>query len=252
VETFDSATALDRFRHGVYNRDDVIITQTQWPGDPATTTRTIHRNAPDESFYVCEAVNGDVTKGHVMVSIGDTSGYSIAWFKPSQTFNGQTTVSWDVNVTYLGTTRQWWEMIITPVSAPDLQCDEFNTACGLGTGGYAAGTVELDVDHFTANGVSHDPWSWQNYCFQNQNIDPEGCASKAIRRTFTMTDNRNGTITTTISGVNRTFTYPGQFPTGDWKVVFKAHAYTPTKGDGSGCGGPCPGYTWHLDNLIVR
>ena len=56
-----------------------------------------------------------------MTSVGDTSGYSIAWFSPKQTFQaGATTqVSFDVNVTDLGN-RQWWEVSLVPVGTPFL------------------------------------------------------------------------------------------------------------------------------------
>jgi hypothetical protein len=74
--------------------------------------------------------------------------------------------------------------------------------------------------------------------------DPEGAASKAIRRPFSMTDNRNGTITVNYGGL-RTFTVPGTFPA-EFAVVFKDHNYTPDKD------GIPVGYTWHWDNIIIR
>ena len=76
-------------------------------------------------------------------------------------------------------------------------------------------------------------------------LDPEGCASKAIRRTFSITDNRNGTVTVNYGGV-KTFTVPGSFPAGGFDVVFKDHNYTPDKD------GKPVGHTWHWDNIVVR
>ena len=43
-------------------------------------------------------------------------GYSVLWFAPNQTFNGQRKVSWDVNVTDLKP-RQWFEVAIIPAVA---------------------------------------------------------------------------------------------------------------------------------------
>ena len=76
-------------------------------------------------------------------------------------------------------------------------------------------------------------------------FDPEACTSKAIRRPFSITDNRNGTITVSYAGF-ATYTVPGSFPAGGFNVVFKDHNYTPDK-DGAPVG-----YTWHWDNIIVK
>jgi hypothetical protein len=113
VETFDDNRGLERFDHGIYHRDGVMIAQTSWSGDhdaacgPPETQRDVRRDVVDESFYLC--------RDHLMTSIGDTSGYSTGWFSPKQTFLGATEVSWDVNVTDLGV-RQWWEVAIVPAS----------------------------------------------------------------------------------------------------------------------------------------
>jgi hypothetical protein len=244
VEAFTGNTGLDRFETGMFHRDEVLVAQTEWSGDhdmncgSPDTQRLIHRDAPSESFFMC--------KDHLMTSVGDTSGYSIAWFKPRQTFNGATMVSWDVNVTFLGS-RQWWEVMIVPADAPDLACSIDLTACGLEELGYPAGAIVVNTDSIYADGVNHDPWpEWHNYCFGDFIIDPEGCDSKALRRTFTVTDNLDGTITVAMPGIGEAFTYPGSFPTGDWKVVFKDHNYTPDKD------GIPVGHTWHWDSIIVR
>jgi hypothetical protein len=240
VETFDGNSGLERFRHAVYHRDDFLVAQTQWEGDhdvamcgdPHTTSRTVHRANPDESFYVCN--------NHLMTSVGDTSGYSIAWFSPDQTFNEQTRVSWDVNVTNLGF-RQWWEVVIVPVAAPDLSCHEV-FPCGLPQVGYPDDTVMLNNNRAWIDGADLDPWWPSDYCSPSP-VDPEGCTSKAIRRSFSIVDNLNGTITFTINGA--AFTYPGVFPSGDWKVVFKDHNYTPDKD------GVPVGHTWHWDSIAI-
>ncbi len=88
-----------KFRHGLWRRDDTLIDQTEWPADHSLTCstpdqkRTVHRSNPDESFYECAK--------HLMMSEGDTSGYSIAWVSPNQTFSmsGAASVCWEVNLT---------------------------------------------------------------------------------------------------------------------------------------------------------
>ena len=109
---------------------------------------------------------------------------------------------------------------------------------------YPAGSVVVGIGpdvNVSTNGINRNVAQHTSRC----SFDPEGCASKAIRRPFSMTDNRNGTITVNYGGV-RTFTVPGSFPAGGFVVVFKDHNYTPDKD------GLPVGYTWHWDNIIVR
>jgi hypothetical protein len=256
IETFSSPTSFDRFEHGLSHRDDFLVSQTEWQGDhsdlgngncgnPVSTSRTVHRSHPEESFYLCTSVDGDASKAHLMTSVGDTSGYSIAWFKPKQTFSNKTTVSFDVNATYLGT-RQWWEVMITPVSGPDLACAPGFTACGIDPTGYPDDAITLRADIIHIDGTEIDIWGITNYCYGVLPADPEGCNSRTIRRPFVLTDNKNGTITLSMPAINQSFTYPGRFPPGEWKVVFKDHNYTPDKD------GIPVGYTWHWDNIQIK
>jgi hypothetical protein len=246
LETFTGNTGLNRFDTGVYHRDDFLVAQTTWAGDhdmncgDPTTQRTIHRSNPSEAFYLC--------RDHLMTSIGDTSGYSIAWFAPKQTFSAANTtqVSFDVNVTDLGA-RQWWEVSIVPVGAPFLATIDWvaNTA-GIDT--YDPKSVVVgngpygNDGNIVTQGVSRKPLGYGHVCGVGA-ADPQGCDSKAIRRTFTITDNRNGTITFDYLGGR--YTYPGQFPD-SFRVYFKDHNYTPDKD------GVPAGHTWHWDNISVR
>ncbi|MDW3214177.1 MAG: hypothetical protein R8G01_09290 [Ilumatobacteraceae bacterium] len=242
-EDFTGNTGMDNFDTGMFHRDDVLVANTQWYGDHDTncgdpsTQRLIHRDRPDESFYMC--------RDHMMTSVGDTSGYSIAWFAPKQTFEAgtHTSVSWDVNVTDLGN-RQWWEVSIVPVGTPFLASID-----------WMADTAEIDYydrrsivvgkgpfgndGNIYTQGVDRDPLGYSHVC----GADPEGCDSKAIRRTFTITDNRNGTVTVDYLGDR--YTYPGEFPD-EFKVYFKDHSYTPDK-DGTPAG-----HTWHWDTISVK
>ena len=57
-----------------------------------------------------------------MTSVGDTSGYSVAWFSPKQTFASVRQVCWDVNLTNLGN-RQWWKVAVVSTSGPDIMSE---------------------------------------------------------------------------------------------------------------------------------
>jgi hypothetical protein len=248
VEAFTGNTGLDRFRTGVYHRNLAVGYASghggSWTGDhdlscgSPDTQRPLRSSASDtnvdEIFYNC--------KDHMMSSMGDVDGYSVAWFSPNQTFNGQDRVAWDVNVTNL-LNRQWWEVAIIPAGAPRVTAIDWlaNTA---ELPSYPAGSVIVGLGpfggdiHIHSNGSDRNP-EWQKIC----GLDPEGCASKAIRRTWSVTDNHNGTITVRFG--DRSYTVPGSFPSGDFEVVFKDHNYTPDK-DGTPVG-----HTWHWDNIIV-
>jgi hypothetical protein len=244
-EGFDGNTGLDRFDTGMYHRDDVLVADTSWSGDhdlscgDPSTQRTIRRDRPSESFYLC--------RDHLMTSVGDTSGYSIAWFAPKETFHGgsHTKVSFDVNVTDLGA-RQWWEVSIVPVGSPYLATIDWvaetaniatydDRSVVVGTGPYG------NDGNIVTEGDRRDPLGHGHVCGGGA-ADPEGCESKAIRRPFSITDNRNGTISFDFLGER--YTYAGEFPS-DFKVYFKDHNYTPDK-DGTPVG-----HTWHWDNISV-
>jgi hypothetical protein len=251
VETFDGNTGFGRFDWGIYHRDEFLVAQKSWSADhdlncgSPDTQRTVIRDNPQTSFYTC--------RDHLMTSIGDTAGYSTGWFSPKQSFTGATQVSWDVNVTDLGA-RQWWEVMLVPTSFNSgvASCPQCAVAGLLapdpsGLPAYPRGSIVVGNGPFgrdinvSTDGVNRNVAQYQSIC----SIDPAGCASKAIRRTFSIADNRNGTITVNYGGM-RTYTVPGSFPTGGFKVVLKDHSYTPNKD------GRPVGYTWHWDSIIVR
>ena len=249
VETFDGNAGLDRFATDVFHRDDVLVARTSWSADHdlacggPDTQRTVQRSRPDESFYVC--------RDHIMTSVGDTSGYSIAWFSPDADGDGRPDVfsaadtdlvSWDVNVTDLGA-RQWWEVVLVAEGTPFLT-----------TIGWVAETAEIEPYHpdtiavgkgpygddgnIFSGGVSQDPLGWSHMSAE----DPEGAGSKAIRRPFSMRDNNDGTITFDFLG--KQYTYGGSFPD-RFEVYFKDHNYTPDKD------GVPIGHTWHWDSISI-
>lgn len=256
VETFDGNSGLDRFVTGVHHRDDFAWTDS-WSADhdmncgsPATQ-RVVHRDHPEESFYLCA--------DHLMTSMGDASSYTVAWFEPDadgdgvgDVFNRDTvdTVSFDVNVTDLGQ-RQWWEVVIVPAGyqsgfddCPHCAVHWSVSPSPSNLPAYpsrtsALGSGPLGNDGMlVADGDGLDPLGW---CHINDCVDPEGAESKMIRRSFSMHDNGDGTLTFEFFG---TRTYPGSFPD-EFRVVFKDHNYTPSKD------GEPAGFTWHWDTIAI-
>ena len=246
-EDFTGNVGLEHFETGVYHRDEVLVSSTEWSadhdadcGDPSTQ-RPVHRDEPDEAFYLC--------RDHLMTSVGDTSGYSIAWFSPRKVFHAgsDTVISFDVNVTDLGK-RQWWEVSVVPVGAPFLATVDW-IAQVAHIDAYADGSIVVGngpyggtASNIVTEGQQRNPLDWRHVC-GDLGVDPEGCASKAIRRTFTITDNLDGTVTFDYLGMQ--YTYPGEFPE-DFEVYFKDHTYTPDKD------GVPAGYTWHWDTISIH
>jgi hypothetical protein len=267
VVSFDGNVGLDRFDYGLWHRDDHLVSYQSWTGDHDTncgspdTQRPIRRDRWQDSFYMC--------KDHMMTSVGETSGYSLAWFTPKQSFTDETKVSWDVNVTDLGG-RQWWEVMIYPESDGDRYSIAAESVDGTeclvcttedwiaktanilpyGPGSIVVGTgpAALEDPHIHFDGGENLYTGGTKICSAGKATwfrDSGACDSKKTRLTFSMTDNQNGTITVNYGGAF-TQTITGSFPNEPWRVVFKDHNYTPDK-DGTPIG-----HTWHWDNIIVR
>jgi hypothetical protein len=276
VVTFDGNAGGERLRQGVYHRD--IGSQElgsapviwgdgnafhggSWTGDHdmACGDPTTQRPLKSESFSGSAATNWKrpvdfhltevqyACRDHWMTSMGQTDAYSILWFAPNQRFSraGQRTVSWDVNVTDLGD-RQWWEVSIVPVGGKFLATVDW-MADTAGIDAYDSRSVIIgngplgNTVNITTEGDSQYT-GWRPVCGQSA-LGGGDCASKANRRTFSITDNGNGTLTVNYGGYF-TQTVPGQFPD-QFEVYFKAHNYTPDKD------GKPAGYTWHWDNIII-
>jgi hypothetical protein len=257
VETFDGNRGMRRFDFGVWHRDDVLVANRSWPGDhdlecgTPDTQRVIERSDWRRSFYTC--------RDHLMSSVGDTSGYSIAYFRPRRTFTrgDVTTVSWDVNSTYLGS-RQWWEVMIQPAgstlhdaakqsvdgTACDGACTTVDWLAGVfGLAPYGSEDIVVGSGPFGQDTPRYrgEALTSQHLCGDDA-LDPEGCREKHIRRTWSVTDNMDGTLT--IRFLDNAWEVQGRFPD-RFEVVFKDHSYTPDKD------GPVAGYTWHWDNIAI-
>jgi hypothetical protein len=264
-EDFSGGGSLARFEFDIFHRDDVLGTQkTDWPGDhpstgpndlcgPPEEKRTVHRGQRSQGFnnewiYRC-VPGGDTNKAHLMTSIGDTSGYSIGAFTPTQTFTNVREVRWDINITDLGN-RQFPEIKIMPTDTFDFQnmpctiewfpCDT-TTHGELGSVGTSFFNHQLTINNGT-NITESDSWDrpWMH------EGDP-ALTSIRTRRHHFFRDNGDNTLTFGIEQPDGTFyelTGPGSFPTGDVRVVFADHNYTPTKDD-------APSFTWHWDNITI-
>jgi hypothetical protein len=236
---------------------------SEWQGDhdlncgsPATS-RTIHRGnplpgsstnfPPDEYFYTC--VN------HLMTAVGDTSGYSIAWFSPNQTFPSVTEVTFDVNLTNLGD-RKWWKVGV--VSDSLYQTTWNGSCCGPAPGFLFADNGSTGLPSLEGSGRLIGTWGedcsqectvrhfgvGNNHLAAATSTDPN---DKMTRYPVTLTDNQDGTVTFTVAGVS--VTQAGSFPQCPCRVVFYDHNYTPNKSTYPRVPNP---YTWHWDSIIVR
>jgi hypothetical protein len=251
VETFDGDTGIDRFRLGVFHRDTDVQShgdlEGRWVadhdihaddcGNPHEHSHMVTKSDRPAAFYVC--------RDHMMTSIGHVDSYSIAWFSPDVTFLDQRTVSWEVNSTWLGG-RQWWEVSIVPVAAPDLSCIDW-LPCDVDV--YSPGTVVVsNRDSAVRLWVDEEEQriDWREICKGDveYQLDAEGCTSKALRRPWSVSDNRDGTLT--IRFDEHSWTAPGSFPDGPFRVVFKDHNYTPDKD------GVPVGHTWHWDSIVIE
>jgi hypothetical protein len=260
VETFDSGSGLNRFNHGVWHRDPYLVEMGQWEGDhdlacgTPDTHRTIHRSQPDESFYIC--------KDHIMDSVGDASGYSIAWFSPNAVFASVNSVSFDVTLTNLGD-RKWWKIVVVSDSKYNTTLDQGGSLCCNSAPGFLfadAGSSGLPDRGNGLEGPDRLVGTWGEDCANGCNQRFFGIGSshasvstttplndKATRYPVTLIDNHNGTVTFTVAGVSNT--QLGAMPPCPCRVVFQDHNYTPNK---SSVPRPPNPWTWHWDNIIVR
>ena len=191
---------------------------------------------------------------HVMSSVGDTSGYSVTWMSPAQTFPTVTEVDFDVNLTDLGT-RQWWKVGVVSEA-------KYNTvyhgACCYAAPGFLASDVgasdlpgslaTTSVLYATWSGGASAGYPGGHMKIGNTNVGAAtgsiGANDKATRYAVSLKDNPNNTLTFTVAGQSATIN--GTFPTCPCRVILTGHAYRPDKD------GIPVGHTWHWDNIIVK
>lgn len=266
-EDFADNASFGRFDTGIYHRDDWVVTETSWMGDhqPAGPNdncgspmekRLIERGDRDQGFnqdwiYRCRPA-GNAELAHLMTSIGDTSGYSIGAFTPTEVFNDVTEIRWDVNITDLGA-RQFPEVKVIPVDTFDFQnlpCSiEWlpcltDTHADLGSVGTSFFHAEPAINNGTETVKGYD---WDSG-WRDTGTDPARQSIKT-RRTHFFRDNGDGTLTFGIEkedGNFETISATGSFPSGDVRVVFADHNYTPRKDEPSDIT-----FTWHWDNIAI-
>jgi hypothetical protein len=186
------------------------------------------------------------------VMVGDTSGYSIGWFSPNQTFSSVREVDFDVNLTDLKD-RQWWKVGVVSEARYNSTCN--GSCCGPAPGFLVSGVGSDDLptslatsDLFAATwsgGASAGYPGGMKIGNTNTNATSNPTPNdKMTRHPVRLVDNRNGTITFTVAGVSATAN--GSFPACPCRVVFYDHNYTPDKD------GTPQGHTWHWDNIIVQ
>jgi hypothetical protein len=195
-----------------------------------------------KTVYVC--------RDHMMSSMGDVDGYSVVAFSPAQVFNDVSSVSFEVNLTDLGT-RQWWKVGVLSVAdcpALDERCmysdvDASSLPSDLKTSGHVMATWSGGISAGHPGGLmignQSDPGSGGFVSF-------DAGSDKMTRHPVTLSDNGAGTLTFNVAG--KVKTAPGSFPACPCRVVFYDHNYTPEKSES----GPPIGFTWHWDNIIVE
>lgn len=284
METFDGNTGFERFAYGAYHRevghhwgrtpepgglDNNSLVDGSWTGDhdqncgsPSSQRQlgvssvqdttgssgwvpTINWNT-DEFFYNC--------RDHLMTSMGGTAGYSILWFSPDMVFDTVTEVSFDVNLTDLGS-RQWikWGIVSDALYQSTYRGGFLNAQLPgfIVTDTSLAGTAA--VRNFINPGLTIATWSGAgtDTGFEGVGINgrrvataPTAGNDKASRFPVTLVDNGNGTITASVNG--NAGTTSGSFPECPCRVVFYDHNYDPDKD------GMPVGHTWHWDNFVIR
>jgi hypothetical protein len=261
VETFDGNTGLDRFDAGVWHRDPYLVETSEWNGDhdlncgSPVTQRVVHRGSATvggtqfpagEYFYLCA--------NHLMTAVGDTSGYSIAWFSPNQVFDSVSEVSFDVTLTNLGD-RKWWKVGV--VSDSLYQTTWNGSCCGPAQGFLFADNGVAGLPGLEGSGRLIGTWG-ENYpgyfgvgdghapLLGGAQVNPSP-NDKMTRHPVVLHDNNDGTVTFTVAGVS--VTQEGAFPTCPCRIVFYDHSYTPNKSTYPRVVDP---YTWHWDSIVVR
>jgi hypothetical protein len=282
AESFTGNTGKDRFRIAAFHRErdgigwdkEYWVSSTPWQADHAGTTgdcgaATEHhpqaaRNDVDWpepiTFYDDQLVY--VCNGHMMSTIGDVSGYSITLFSPDMAFPDVDRVCFDASINGgLTGDRAWWEVAVQP----------YHTKPAASAIEWLAGTANVaSYGDVGAVVLSFGPANPHYYRISVRDISDEGVGGfddaafndASIRRAHCFTDtaaglrfeswtrNPDGTLGTKWNDT----TVAGDFPVGPLEVVFKSHAYTPTKS----CwqynlpGDACASYSWHWDQITVN
>ncbi|MEM7337831.1 MAG: hypothetical protein AAF467_04225 [Actinomycetota bacterium] len=207
---------------------------------------------PDESFFIC--------KNHMMSSMGEVGPYSISTFWPRQEFDFSDggTLEWEVNVNLGHENRSWWEVMIAPRDQLKVAAGPVDSAIDET---YPNDRIVLDfrrlvrrikvgTDDLAPNGwlVNERQRSTYDWAYWNA-LHPEDPAvtDRRVRRTMrvTLDDDQIHWGIETADGTFDTYSVdvPGGLPFDKGLVMFKTHAYTPSKNDNTDT------FTFHWDNI---
>lgn len=213
---------------------------------PSTTHRSDGR-APDQSFFICA--------NHMMSSLGDVEGYSVSAFYPRQEFDFAAggVLEWEVNLN-APHARSWWEVVIVPrdqlllaSAKPWLPVDETYPAerIVLTFSDQSAREVEVGRGATPPLGVVAGESDWAGWGVRHPG-DP-ALTDRALRRLMRVellpTALRWSIARADGSLDTLTVPLPGGLPFTRGVVLFKTHAYTPTKDGNDRL------YTYHWDNI---
>lgn len=217
---------------------------------PQHTVRTSHlsnSSAPDKSFFIC--------KNHMMSSMGEVEGYSVTSFWPRQEFDFSRDgiLEFDVNISG-NHPRTWFEVLIVPRSelkvgaAPYwLPIDEaYPKDRIVFQYNYTQKRyIQVGSEQIDPKGITAEISDWQSWAQEYPN-DP-ALNDRRIRRTMRIFI-RGGQITWSIEKADGSFddlvlNLPEGLPFTQGLVVFKTHAYVPSKE------GNTNNYTFHWDNI---
>lgn len=213
----------------------------------AATTHRSNGRAPDASFFIC--------RNHMMSALGDVEGYSVSTFYPRQEFDfaGGGVLKWEVNLN-APHARSWWEVVIVPRHelqlAPAqswLPVDETYPAdrIVLGFSDASAREIEVGRGETPPNGVVASTSDWAGWGVRNPG--DAALEDRAIRRlmrvellptmvkwSIARDDGRMDVLALPL---------PNGQPFTRGLVLFKTHAYTPTKDGNTRL------YTYHWDDI---
>ena len=211
------------------------------------TSHTSNGANPDDSFFVC--------KNHMMSSMGHVEGYSVTSFWPRQEFDwqGGGTLEFEVNIND-GHPRSWWEILLTPReqlkvgAAQDwLPIDETypEDRIVLTFDEGSRRNVEVGSGALPPKGWQVEEKDWRTWRFIDG--DDPALEDRRIRRTMRVRFAEDR-IAWSIEMADGSFDdygvdLPDGFPFTRGLVIFKTHAYTPTKDDNF------DQYTFHWDEL---
>ncbi len=223
------------------------------PQRPISSTQDSNGSNPDPTFFLC--------KNHMMSSMGgDVVGYSVSSFWPRQEFDFADggVLEFEVNINDAHGNRSWWEIMLAPrdqlkvapgpVDSPISETypdDRIVLDFRRNVRTIKVGTGALAPDGWLAKDTQRGQWDFA--WWRDLHPDDPALDDRRVRRTMRieLEDDRINWGIETADGSFDTWSVdvPGGLPFDRGLVLFKTHAYNPTK-DGN-----LDTYTFHWDNI---